>query len=779
MRLTLPVLVLPMLLAGLVTISWPVAAAPPDAAAQRPLYDAEQPVSVSPDPVAAAEAATTGTGGSDAAAASDAGERTVPDWAVADDPTEQAEPSEPATVLDIVNEDDRLEAAQEEGTEPGDLEDTALLEADGDTDTADEADTAGAEGDATAAIGRDGTGEVEPGPPGHELFPTSPVIEEQKAFWIQIFVRFNSDQGLIHDGRIAMPVYDSLDLTGMSYRQQRRVIRSRKAEIAANLRELAAALAAGGQPAGAQARLLALLPDDVTPDDVRGYAANVRFQRGLADRFEQGVIRSGAVLAQMREVLAAHGVPRDLAYLPHVESSFNYKARSKYGAAGIWQFTRSTGRLFMDVSYEVDERLDPITATWAAAKFLRQNYDKLGTWPLAITAYNHGPASLKRAVQRTGRDDLGYLIENYDGRLFRFASRNFYASFLAAREVAHRYERYFGPLELHPPLRYATVELPYYVAVDDVADTLGLTVPQLHDLNPALRHPVWSGTKFIPAGYSLRIPAGRDAERFVAAVPEDARHDEQKLTSVVRVQRGDSLYSIGRRHGVPWREIAAANNISSYRRLMPGQKLIIPREGITPQPVAAQELEVVKIDPKELEARKDRLEHLLRTVSRRDTGETPQNVLSAQQFQELKVLRYDPQNRYGEIEAAYGETLGHYSDWAGATTQEIRRLNGMSYGTALRPGRSLLVPLDQVGPERFGQQRLLYHVQRMERFFAQYKIAEVVKVKVRRGQSPWDIAQNNDVPMWLFYRENPHLLKQPMQPGMQVALPVLQQIVQN
>ena len=101
----------------------------------------------------------------------------------------------------------------------------------------------------------------------------------------------------------------------------------------------------------------------------------------------------------MRAVFRDQGMPDDLALLPHVESSFNVRAYSKYGAAGVWQFMRGTGRRFMKVDYVVDESLDPITATRAAARLLRENYAILGTWPLALTAYNHGAAGMARAVR--------------------------------------------------------------------------------------------------------------------------------------------------------------------------------------------------------------------------------------------------------------------------------------------------------------------------------------------------------------------------------------------
>jgi hypothetical protein len=83
----------------------------------------------------------------------------------------------------------------------------------------------------------------------------------------------------------------------------------------------------------------------------------------------------------MKQIFNKFGLPDDLVYLPHVESSFNPKAYSKFGAAGIWQFTRSTGRQYLTVDYAVDERRDPIRASVAAARLLKQNYKKFKKWP--------------------------------------------------------------------------------------------------------------------------------------------------------------------------------------------------------------------------------------------------------------------------------------------------------------------------------------------------------------------------------------------------------------
>ena len=105
-------------------------------------------------------------------------------------------------------------------------------------------------------------------------------------------------------------------------------------------------------------------------------------------------------MQEIKRLFRAYNLPEELAYLPHVESSFNFKAYSKYGAAGIWQFTRETGKRYLTIDHTRDERLDPILAAHAAAKYLKNSYDALNNWPLALTSYNYGLSGMLRAVER-------------------------------------------------------------------------------------------------------------------------------------------------------------------------------------------------------------------------------------------------------------------------------------------------------------------------------------------------------------------------------------------
>jgi membrane-bound lytic murein transglycosylase D len=218
-------------------------------------------------------------------------------------------------------------------------------------------------------------------------------------------------------------------------------------------------------------------------------------------------VRSGAWEKHIARTLAAQGIPPEIAVLPHVESSFQPEAYSKAGAAGMWQFIRSTGRRFLRIDRVVDERLDPYKSSEAAAQLLSYNYSMLGSWPLAITAYNHGAGGMRRARDLLGTDDIVRIVREYHSPSFGFASRNYYASFLAALRLDREPEKYFGSLQRQPESNSGELSLPAAARVDALERALGVQADVLRALNPALRPPVWARQQPVPRGYRLRLPA--------------------------------------------------------------------------------------------------------------------------------------------------------------------------------------------------------------------------------------------------------------------------------
>ena len=410
-----------------------------------------------------------------------------------------------------------------------------------------------------------------------EIFQLYSCIQPNVDFWFKIYTQYSSDKGVIHDKNRMERIYGVIPLMD-PYRAGGRKINKKRIKAAKKkYKAILAKLMKGQAPVGAvEKRVADQFGADAKATDFQSAMRNLRCQTGQKDRFREGLIRSGAYIDEIKQIFRDAGLPEDLAYLPHVESSFNPKAYSKFGAAGMWQFTRSTGKRFLKVGYTIDERRDPILSSHAAAKLLRQNFRKLKTWPLAITAYNHGVTGIRRAVRKKGSYER--IFKEYRSRIFKFASRNFYSEFLAARLAAKNYRQYFGEIKLDPPYKTRELKLDGYVSLPEVARHLALDLAELEKLNPALRRPVFRGLKYVPRGYRLRLPdkSGRDWDAVIAQLPQELYRHRQKRSSIYTVRSGDTAGKIAKSHGVKLNELIAVNNLDRRATIYVKQKLRIP-----------------------------------------------------------------------------------------------------------------------------------------------------------------------------------------------------------
>ena len=304
----------------------------------------------------------------------------------------------------------------------------------------------------------------------------------------------------------------------------------------------------------------------------------IRGQWGLKDRFKAGIERSGLYMDEIKRILRKYNLPEELSVLPHVESSFQLRAYSSAGAAGIWQFTRSTGRLFMRVGYDVDERRDPILASYAAAKLLKKNFEVVKSWPLAITAYNHGLRGMQRAQNRHG-NDIVKIIDKYKSRTFGFASRNFYPEFLAALHVVNNQNKYFPLLNIKKPLKRVSLRLPNYININTAINYFGMTREEIAETNPSLRRPVLLGEKRIPKGYFFQAPASKikNLRSNYNKIPKKALYSRQLRSKFYTVRRGDTLSGLALRFRTSVRSLRANNNIRRGNRIYIGQVLQLPK----------------------------------------------------------------------------------------------------------------------------------------------------------------------------------------------------------
>ena len=271
-------------------------------------------------------------------------------------------------------------------------------------------------------------------------------LEPAVEFWRKTYVVWRRSQVAFHDDRYMDVIYEVLELPGdvgesltsgqkemvsqrrVFWKAQLSVLESKlryNAPLNANDKQIIAKLQSGGRQLNSV---------------IIGASERVRSQRGTRERFIRGLEISRRYDRQFRKIFRDAGLPEDLAYLPHVESSFQLGAKSSAGALGMWQFTKGAAKTFMPGG-RVDLCLDPFASASGAANYLSYAYGKLGDWPAAITSYNHGIGGMKRAQNQVGRDFVR-IVYNYDGPAFGFASRNYYAQFLAAREIASNPTQY-------------------------------------------------------------------------------------------------------------------------------------------------------------------------------------------------------------------------------------------------------------------------------------------------------------------------------------------------
>ena len=627
-----------------------------------------------------------------------------------------------------------------------------------------------------------------------EPFTHPPALEADVRFWIRVYTEVTTDQGLLHDDWDLKLVYEVLRFDPASSPAQReRRVAEAKTRYSVLLRRFAA-----GDTSDLTAherRILHAFGEKATPRDYLDAIERIRFQLGQADRFHEGLIRAAAWETHIARVLKQHGVPEEIAALPHVESSFNPFAYSKVGAAGLWQFMPSTAKRFMRVDGIVDERLDPYSATEAAANLMLYNYRLLGTWPLAVTAYNHGPGGLRSAQDELGTSDIAVIVKRYQGKTFGFASRNFYVAFLAALEVDRHAEKYFGPMARLPDTENTPVQLPDYIAVGALAKAFKVDMGALKVLNPALRPPIWSGSRLVPRGYALRLPGAQSEAEITAAlarVPPSQRYLAQRNDGAHRVRRGETLAGIAAASGMSLPRLNAANGWNTGHTIARGDVVRIPlpptRAEVAGEAPAAAALaenaaEAGATQPPPAATEPAATESERAPAVPAPAAPPPREPVSARQTQSAALLPAGPPTGssdttdYGvgpgdTVVVQVAETLGHFADWSHVDSQELRRLNKLHKDAGVRVGRRIKLDLSKVSAADFVAARREYHHHLQEEFFAAHRIAGTETYVVKHGESLWTIAQQrNDMPVWLVAQYTPDVNFNDVRPGTQITLP--------
>ncbi len=281
---------------------------------------------------------------------------------------------------------------------------------------------------------------------------------------------------------------------------------------------------------------------------------------------ENALGRASEYLPLIRQVFSEEGIPQDLAYLAVIESGFRNEAKSRARALGMWQFIRSTGRLYGLASNRwVEERRDPVKATRAAARYLKRLYQDTGDWYLAVSSYNAGPLSLERASENLGTRNFWDLARS---RWLRNETKNYVPELCAAILVGRHPDRYGIQVQPLPPFTFETVEVHSRTSLAVIARLAGTDTATLRELNPELLRGVTP-----PGSYTVRVPAGKGLLCSRALAREGVGKPVRER--IYRIRRGDTLLGVARRFKVDAEDLLAENDISR-KQFRIGRRLRIP-----------------------------------------------------------------------------------------------------------------------------------------------------------------------------------------------------------
>ncbi len=613
------------------------------------------------------------------------------------------------------------------------------------------------------------------------LFPVYPCIKPNVRFWTKVYTQYSMHQGILHDSENLNVIYDVIELKKPNQYNARNINEKRINAAKHKYRSILKKLAQNPSAAGDEARRIArLFGNKGNRAAFHRAIYKIRCQIGLKDSFRKGIAYSGAYIDAMKQIFQSYGLPLDLVYLPHVESSFNPKAYSKFGAAGIWQFVREAAKRSMIVGYALDERWDPIRSSEAAARLLKRSYEKFGSWPLAITAYNHGIAGVLKATWIKG----GYenIFKHYKTENFGFASRNYYSEFLAARKAAKNYRAYFGDITPDQPIDSRKIVMAGYASITELARYFDVDIATLARLNPSLRPPVFKEQKYVPKGYALRLPADAVRHRLGDAteIPFEMYKARQKAIRIYRVKEGDNVTKIAEMNGISVTDLIQANNLNAGGVIYVNQMLRLPLPG-----EAADWSATAPISPTRTHGQKQHdgeMTAALPSFSADAVIPASEMAIDPTEFGgNLQVERTVEQKGkpIGIIQAEIEETLGHYAEWLEIPTRIIRKLNHLPYGRPLHLHQKVKIPLDKISKAQFEEMRYEYHKKIQEDFFRFYDIKAFQIYHLKKGDNIWTLCNDTfDLPVWLIKKYNPDVDFDDLRWSQKIVVPVVKEVAE-
>jgi membrane-bound lytic murein transglycosylase D len=339
-------------------------------------------------------------------------------------------------------------------------------------------------------------------------------------FWVDVYSKYDNNTVVLHDTEYLGVIYGTLDLHDLSCLDEcaesvKKARQDRLKEAKEKIRQLLLTLAENPPDAALtpEAKRIKAVWRKWTSGNVFEEAASdkrLRGQTGQKTRFGLGLTFAEHYMPKFEVIFKNEGLPVELTRLVMVESMFSMKAISHAGASGVWQFMPGTARRYsLRITPAIDERNDPILATYAATRMLRADYEVLGSWPLAINAYNAGRGHLQRATSALGTRDIVKIIRQHRQGTYGFASRNYYPEFLAACVVYDKRNEYFPSMKHLPPLAYKTISITTPTPLADIMRRERTSIDALELLNPGLQDAVLVGRIPVPSGVEIRVPVRR------------------------------------------------------------------------------------------------------------------------------------------------------------------------------------------------------------------------------------------------------------------------------
>lgn len=277
------------------------------------------------------------------------------------------------------------------------------------------------------------------------------------------------------------------------------------------------------------------------------------FQGRGRERFELWLQRSGAYIPIMERILHEEGLPRNLVYLALIESGFSSHAYSHAAAVGYWQFIAATGKRYgLRIDDWVDERRDPLKATRAAARYLKDLHRRFGDWHLAAAGYNAGEGKISRAIRRYGTENYWEIIKHRG--YIKLETKQYVPKLIAAITIAENPERYGFFPNYATPLDRRPVRVPGGTDLTKLAYAADVSYAELKRLNPELRR--WM-TPPDQETYELQVPPTA-VEAFaarLAAAPETLEAPFMQVT----LGRGETLETLAERHKVRLEDLQLLN----------------------------------------------------------------------------------------------------------------------------------------------------------------------------------------------------------------------------